>query len=200
MLVNGHLRRLGFRDTPVDIYAAEPGPMGTAGPEVSAAVRQMVESQGIGYHPEHQVQRADPSTQTLSFVNGSSADYDLLLYVPPHRAPAVVRKADLTGPSGWIAADPETLRTEAEGVFAVGDIAGIPIPSGKSLPKSGVFAHHQAEVVAENLAAEWAGRTPDRAFDGTGACFIETGSPREGRIREVLILESGSERSGTSHE
>jgi sulfide:quinone oxidoreductase len=46
--------------------------------------------------------------------------------------------------------------------------------------KSGVFAHHQAEVVAENVAAEWAGRTPDRRFDGTGACFIETGSGKAG--------------------
>jgi sulfide:quinone oxidoreductase len=154
--------------------------MGTAGPDVSAAVRQMVEDQGIGYHPEHQVQSVDPSARTLSFSNGASADYDLLLYVPPHRAPAVVREAGLTGPSGWISSDPETLRTEAEGVFAIGDIAGIPLSSGKSLPKSGVFAHRQGEVVAENLATEWAGRTPDRTFDGTGACFIETGSGRAG--------------------
>jgi sulfide:quinone oxidoreductase len=65
-------------------------------------------------------------------------------------------------------------------VFAIGDIAAIPIPSGKALPKSGVFAHRQAEVVAENLAAEWAGRTPGRTFDGSGACFIETGSGRAG--------------------
>lgn len=180
MLVQDQLRRRGPGDARVDMYAAEPGPMGTAGPEVSAAVRQMVESQGIGYHPEHQVERADPSAQTLSFSNGSSADYDLLLYVPPHRAPTVVRDAELTGPSGWVSADPETLRTEAAGVFAIGDIAGIPIPSGKSLPKSGVFAHHQAEVVAENLAAEWAGRAPDRVFDGAGACFIEAGSGKAG--------------------
>jgi sulfide:quinone oxidoreductase len=180
MLVNDHLRRRGLKDTRVDVYAAEPGPMGTAGPEVSAAMRQMVEDQGIGYHPEHQVESADPAARTLSFSNGATADYDLLLYVPPHRAPAVVRQAGLTGPSGWISSDPETLRTEVDGVYAIGDIAGIPIPSGKSLPKSGVFAHRQAEVVAENLAAEWAGGTPDQVFDGTGACFIETGSGRAG--------------------
>lgn len=180
MLVNDHLRRRGLSDARVDIYAAEPGPMATAGPDVSAAVRRMVEDQGIGYHPEHQVQSVDPSPRTLSFSNGASADYDLLLYVPPHRAPKVVRDAGLTGSSGWISSDPETLRTEAEGVFAIGDVAGIPIPSGKSLPMAGVFAHRQGEVVADNLATEWAGRTPGRTFDGTGACFIETGSGRAG--------------------
>lgn len=180
MLVNDHLHRRGLRDTRVEMYAAEPGPMGTAGPEVSAAVREMVESQGIQYHPEHQIQSVDPSAGRLSFSNGASADYDLLLYVPPHRAPAVVREAHLTGSSGWVSVDAGTLRTEAEGVFAIGDIAGIPIPSGKSLPKAGVFAHRQAEVVAENLASAWAGGTPDRVFDGTGACFIETGSGRAG--------------------
>jgi sulfide:quinone oxidoreductase len=55
MLVNDYLRRQGLRDARVDMYAAEPGPMGTAGPEVSAAVRQMVESQGVSYHAEHQL-------------------------------------------------------------------------------------------------------------------------------------------------
>lgn len=180
MLVNDHLRRRGTRPAEVDVYAAESGPMGTAGPEVSAAVRAMVEGEGIAYHPDHQIESADASTRTLTFSHGSSAEYDLLLYVPAHRAPAPIRDGGLTGASGWITVDPQTLRTEADGVFALGDVTSIPIASGKALPKSGVFAHRQAEVVAENLAAEWAGRTPDRVFDGTGACFIEMGSGRAG--------------------
>lgn len=191
MLVNDQLRRRGSGDFQVDVYAAEPGPMGTAGPEVSAAVRQMVEEQGIRYHPGHQIESADAASRTLTFSAGSSAEYDLLLYVPPHRAPAVIRDAGLTGPSGWITVDPKTLRTDAEGVFAVGDVTSIPIPSGKSLPKSGVFAHGQAEVVAHNLAAEWAGGTPEREFGGIGACFIETGSGRAGYGAGEFYAEPG---------
>lgn len=179
MLVNDRLRRRGG-DFQVDFYAAEPAPMATAGPDVAAAVREMVEGKDIGYHPGHQIESADAASRTLTFSDGSSAEYDLLLYVPPHRAPAVIRDAGLTGPSGWITVDPRTLRTDEEGVFAVGDVTSIQIPSGKSLPKSGVFAHGHAEVVAHNLAAEWTGRTPGREFDGTGACFIETGSGRAG--------------------
>ncbi|MFW6205642.1 MAG: NAD(P)/FAD-dependent oxidoreductase, partial [Gemmatimonadota bacterium] len=74
MLVDDHLRRAGI-DARVDMYAAEPGPMGTAGPEVSAAVREMVEGRGIGYHPEHRIQAADLSSRTLRFENGHAADY-----------------------------------------------------------------------------------------------------------------------------
>ncbi len=180
MLVNSHLMRRGLTNAVVEIHSAEPGPMGTAGPEASAAVRRMVEAQGIAYHPGRQIREVDPTTQRLHFSDGATADFDLLIYVPPHRAPRVVRDAGLAGESGWISVDPGTLRTPIPGVFAIGDATSIPLPSGKVLPKSGVFAHRQAEVVAANLAAEWSGRTPEAIFDGTGACFIETGFGRAG--------------------
>jgi sulfide:quinone oxidoreductase len=180
MLAHDHLRRRGVRDAVVEIFAAEAGPMATAGPEMSAAVRGMVEAQGIAYQPGRQIEKVDSAPRTLHFTTGASAACDLLIYVPPHRAPAVIRQSGLIGDNGWIAVNPQTLQTAVPGVFAIGDITSIPIPSGKALPKSGVFAHAEAEVVAENLAAEWSGRTPERVFDGTGACFIETGSGRAG--------------------
>jgi len=180
MLIQDFLQRRKRGAATVEIFAAEPSPMGTAGPDVSAAVRGMVEARGIAYHPDHQVETVDPAARKLRFKNGSSADYDLLIYVPPHRAPAVMRQAGLIGPSGWVTVNAHTLRTEAPDVFAIGDVTGIPIPSGKALPKAGVFAHREAEVVAENLVAEWAGRVPERAFDGVGACFIEAGAGRAG--------------------
>jgi sulfide:quinone oxidoreductase len=180
MLVNDLLVRRGVRDVRVEIYAAEPGPMATAGPEVSAMVRGMVAAEGIAYHPQQQIERVDPDRRMLHFTTGSSTDYDLLIYVPPHRAPAVVRQAGLLADSGWIAVDAHTLQTRIPGVFAIGDVTSIPIPSGKALPKAGVFANREALVVAENLAAEWSGRATDHAFDGTGACFVETGNGRAG--------------------
>jgi sulfide:quinone oxidoreductase len=180
MLIQDYLQRRTPRTATVEIFAAEPGPMGTAGPDVSAAVRAMVEARGIAYHPDHQIDAVDPAARKLRFKNGSSAGYDLLIYVPPHRAPAVIRQAGLVEASGWVPVDAHSLRTKTPDVFAIGDVTGIPIPSGKVLPKAGVFAHREAEVVAENLAAEWAWRTPVRAFDGVGACFIEAGAGRAG--------------------
>jgi len=180
MLVNAALRRRLGERAEVAIYASEPGPMATAGPEVSAAVRDMVEREGVAYHPEHQIASVEAGGRRLTFANGTTTTYDLLVYVPPHRAPGVLRDTGLLGPSGWVTVDPRTLATAVPGVFVIGDATGIPIASGKMLPKAGVFAHRQAEVVADNLAAAWAGRAPAETFDGTGACFIETGNGRAG--------------------
>ena len=181
MLIEAALRRRGVRDrVQVDLYAAEPGPMAVTGAKLSGQVRGAVESKGIAYHPEHQVTRVDAAARRLTFANGATADFDLLLYVPPHRAPAVVREAGLVGASGWVAADRFTFATPIAGVYAIGDITGIPLAMGKPLPKAGVFAHAQAEVVADNIAGLWTGRHAHREFDGMGQCFVETGDGRAG--------------------
>ncbi|MBI6546868.1 MAG: NAD(P)/FAD-dependent oxidoreductase [Cyanobacteria bacterium NC_groundwater_1444_Ag_S-0.65um_54_12] len=159
----------------IDVYAAEPGPMGVAGPEVSGAVKQALTQKGITYHPSHQVVHVDAENRTLHFENGASAHFDLLIYVPPHQAPAVVRNARLCGESGWMATDRHTLETAHSGVYAFGDVVSIPLQIGKPLPKAGVFAHHQAEVVARNIAASFSGRTPTARFAGFGECFLEMG-------------------------
>lgn len=181
MLIESALRHRGIRDrVQIDLYAAEPGPMAVTGPKLSGQVRGVVESRGIGYHPEHQVTRVDATAGRLEFSNDATAEFDLLLYVPPHRAPSAVREAGLVAPSGWVTADRHTFATAADGVYAIGDVTGIPLAMGKPLPKAGVFAHAQAEVVAENIASIWAGRAPARSFDGVGACFVETGDGRAG--------------------
>jgi sulfide:quinone oxidoreductase len=181
MLAEAWLRRHGLRaSTELDFWAAEPGPMGVAGPAVSAAVRQMVESRGIRYHPEHQVVSVDPNAGTLAFANGSTAGYDILIHVPPHRAPAVVRQSGLAPEGGWVAVDRATFETKWPGVYAIGDVTTVPLAMGKPLPKAGVFAHRQAEVVAANIAAVWTGSAPRRRFDGHGECFLETGDGRAG--------------------
>jgi sulfide:quinone oxidoreductase len=181
MLLEADLRGRGVRDqATVDIYTPEPGPMPTAGPEVSAQLRQMIESKDIRYHPEHVVTRVDPAARLIHFANGKPALFDLLAYVPPHRAPAVVRASGLTGESGWVPVDRKTLETKFPGVYAIGDVTGIPLVVGKPLPKAGVFAHEEAEVVAHNIAAAIQGGGASRVFDGHGACFVEIGDGRAG--------------------
>jgi sulfide:quinone oxidoreductase len=181
MLLEYACRKRKLREkTQIDLYAAEPGPMGVAGPEVSKAVRQIVEAKGIAYHPEHQVREVDPTARRLVFTNGAEALFDLLAYVPPHRAPKVVREAGLTGESGWIPVDRHTLETKYARVYALGDVVGIPLALGKPLPKAGVFAHAEAEVVARNIARAITGKGRSASFDGEGECFIETGDGKAG--------------------
>lgn len=164
----------------VDVYAAEPAPMGVAGPHVSAAVRQLLEAKGIPYHPEHQVTAVDATVGRLTFANGATASFDLLAYVPPHRPPHVVRESGLVAESGWVSVDRYTLETRFPGVYAIGDVVSIPLALGKPLPKAGVFAHGQAEVVAQNIAHAITGQGAPQRFNGHGECFIEIGDGKAG--------------------
>jgi len=181
LLVDYHLKRLGIHSkSEVCIYAAEPGPMGTAGPQVSAAVKQLVEQRGIKYFPSHQVTEVDPTKKMLRFANGTEVLFDLLIYVPPHQAPKVIREAKLISESGWVSVDRHNFTTQYSGVYAIGDVTSIPLKIGRPLPKAGIFAHAQAEVVAHNIAAEWSGASERKTFNGHGQCFIEIGHHRAG--------------------
>ncbi len=181
LLLADDLRRRGLRDrVSVDLYTPEPGPMPVAGPQVSAQVRQMIEANGIRYHPEHAVTRVDSAASLVHFANGKHALFDLLACVPPHRAPSVVRESGLTGETGWVGVNRHTLETAFPGVYAIGDVTGIPLAIGKPLPKAGVFAHGEAEVVAHNIVHAITGKGAPRAYQGHGECFVETGGGRAG--------------------
>lgn len=181
MLIRDYTTRRGLGDrTQLDLYAAEPMPMGVTGPEMSGGVRRMVEDAGIAYHPEHQVVSVDAQTRRITFDNGTEADFDLLVYVPPHRAPEVVREAGLVDDSGWVPVDRNTLETRSRGVYAIGDVTTIPLAMGKPLPMAGVFAERQAKVVAHNIAVGITGKGRPKQFNGHGECFVEVGGGRAG--------------------
>jgi sulfide:quinone oxidoreductase len=181
MLVDAFCRKRGLRGAvEIDVYAAEPAPMGVAGPAVSSAVKQLLSTKRIPYHPEHQVAAVDPTKKLLTFANGAVAEFDLLAYVPPHRVPHVVRESGLVGESGWVPVDRFTLETRFPSVYAIGDVVGIPLSVGKPLPKAGVFAHGEAEVVANNIAHAITDKGTTKRFNGYGECFIEVGGGKAG--------------------
>jgi sulfide:quinone oxidoreductase len=122
-------------------------------------------------------------------IEGGRIPFDLLLAIPPHRVPGVVREAGLAGPSGWIPVEPRTLRTRFEGVYAVGDVTAIPLSNGGALPKAGVFAQAEGEVVAARVADTLAGREPDARFEGEGLCFLETGRGMASAVQGRFLAE-----------
>ena len=190
LLLEDICRSRGIRDkVDVRLFAAEPGPMGVAGPAVSAAVRGMLEARGIAYLPEHQVRTVDPVAKTIEFTNGVAASFDLLAFVPPHVAPDVVLHAGLAGENGWMSADRHTLETKWPGVYALGDVVSFPLAMGKRLPKAGVFARAQAQVVARNIASKRRDREASARFEGHGMCFIEIGGGKAGIGRGNFYAE-----------
>ena len=190
MLLESDLRKRKVRDrVEVSIYAAEPAPMGVAGPEASQGVRQLVEERNIIYYPQHQVSEVDSTSRTLRFTNGAEAHYEFLVYIPPHVAPKVVKDAGLTGESGWVPVDRHTMETSFPGVYAIGDVTGIPLGVGQPLPKAGVFAHGQAEVVAHNISVEIKGRGKVKEWDGQGSCFLEVGQGKSAFVKGWFLAE-----------
>ncbi|NQW16781.1 MAG: NAD(P)/FAD-dependent oxidoreductase [Chloroflexi bacterium] len=182
MLLEADLGNRGVREqVTVSLFSPELGPMGVAGPDVSAAVRGMVESKGIEYHPQHRLTEVDADRRSLRFDNGVEARFDFLVYVPPHDAPVVVRDAGLTNESGWVPVDRHTLETSFDGVFAIGDVTTIPLEMGLPLPKAGTFAMRQGEAVAQTIEARVSGRgEPPGHFGGFGECLVETGNGKAG--------------------
>lgn len=178
-LIEDLLRRRGVSAT-VDVITAEPHPLPVAGPDIGAQVQALLEQRGIGFAPDRKLSAVDPSAKEAHFSDDREP-YDLLVAIPPHKAPEFVAASSLAGPQGWIPVDPATLRPGADApLHAIGDVTAIALPNGMMLPKAGVFAHAEAEVVADNLAAAAAGRMPDARFDGHGSCFLEVGSGRAG--------------------
>lgn len=186
LLQDSFLRRGLSGKVGVSVFTPEPLPMPTAGPALGRAVRAFLEERGIAFHPGRRLVAVEASGRRLVFEDGERAACDLLVAVPPHRAPAAVRRSALAGPNGWIPVDPGTLETRFPGVYALGDAAAVALPgrfrpdAPLSLPKAGVFAHAQGEVVAANVADRLAGREPRARFDGAGACFVELGGNRAG--------------------
>jgi sulfide:quinone oxidoreductase len=176
MLIDGYLRQRHRREqVAVEVWAYEPAPMAVAGPAVSESVVKALRDRDIEYFPNQSVESVDAQQRRLRFSDGRDLGYDLLAYVPPHRVPPIVVQAGLAPEGGWVAVDPQTLETSVPNVFAVGDVTGIVLPMNKPLPKAGVFAHRQAEVVADIIAHRLTGRGTTATFDGVGECFIEMG-------------------------
>ncbi|MFN0074734.1 MAG: NAD(P)/FAD-dependent oxidoreductase [Chloroflexota bacterium] len=100
---------------------------------------------GVDTHYGFNVQEIDADGRRVLGSDGQELRYDILFVVPPHRPAQVLLDSGLAGPAG-VQVDPNTLTTQWEHVWAIGDGADFP---GS---KAGVVAHQQAAVVAHNIA------------------------------------------------
>jgi sulfide:quinone oxidoreductase len=187
IMIHAYLEKRGLRTkTDLQMITPEGMPMGTAGPEMAEAVKELLTERDIPFRPLTGTQSVDTEARELVLETGERIPFDLLVGVPPHRSPKVVRDSGLANDAGWIPVDPNTLATDFENVYAIGDVTTISLPGRFNpdkplvLPKAGVFAHKQAEVLAHNLAVEITGKGHPQSFDGFGGCFIELGDGRAG--------------------
>jgi len=176
-LVEEHLRRQGVRESvEVVVTTPMPSPLPMAGSEVDELVASGLAGQGIDLRTGQEVAEIDAHANGVSFADGPSLEYSLLLGVPPAAPPAVIASSALAGEGGWVWPDRETGRTAFDRVYAVGDCTSV-----ENLPKAGVFAEALGRVAGANVAAEIDGGEEAR-YDGAGYCFLEFDGQRAAAV------------------
>jgi sulfide:quinone oxidoreductase len=181
ILLDEHLRERGIRTrTELTVTTLQPILMPNAGRTGSDWMADQLTSRDISYRVGARAERIEPGR--VVFDDSGEQQFDLLIVVPPHRAPEVAIASGLTGPHGWIAVDPGTLATEHADVYAIGDVTTIPLANGLPLPKAGVIAERQGQRVAQAIAAELSGSRVPAPFDGKGYCAIELGAHAAARV------------------
>jgi len=179
MLLEHLFRKRKIRgDVDLHFYSPEQVPLKATGQEIGGRVLDLLKERDIGFTGGVSLESVDHGEGQLHFSDGSDAGFDMLIATPVHRLPNVLKGSALVNGGDWVTVDRLTLATAAPDVYAIGDTTVIPLANGTQLPKAGVFAHGEAEVVARNIAAEIAGKEPLWDFGGQGACFMETGGGR----------------------
>jgi sulfide:quinone oxidoreductase len=186
LLLEEHFRR-AKKKTEIHFFTPESHPVPAAGSVIGKQVERLLDSRGIKYLSKTKLAKVEKDR--VVFDNGSELKYDLLITTPPHRASQVVKDAGLTDESGWIPVNPQNLATRHEDVYAIGDITSIETPHGHApfLPKAGVFAQGQAEVVANNLAVSITKKGEMKQWAGEGSCYLQVGKSESAFLKGTFL-------------
>jgi len=162
------LRERGLRED-VDITYTYPIQRVHGNPHIAEWAQPLMDERDIGTETLFNAESVDTDAGTVTSMEGTDLDYDLLVAIPPHRGIDLIAESGL-GDDGWVDVDKHTLEAEAaEDVYALGDAAAT------GVPKAGSVAHYQAGVVGQRIASEVRGRPATATYDGKTLCFIETG-------------------------
>lgn len=174
LLLHAYLAGRGVRDACEITLVTPLGRPVPPSPDTSAALAAAFAERGIELVTERRVASVDAGRRVVGLDDGTELACDLLLGVPKHRVPDVVRDSGLSE-GGFVPVEPRTLETRFPGVYALGDVADV------GVAKAGVFAEGAARVVAGALLARLRGGEAP-TYDGRGSCFVEFGGGLVGRV------------------
>jgi sulfide:quinone oxidoreductase len=185
LLVNDALKSRRVKAS-VEVFSPQPMSLPILGQASCDLIESRLADQSITFLPNHKATAVENGE--VVFAN-ERRPFDLLLGIPPHRPPAVVRESGLVGDAGWVSVNPRTLETQFSGVYAIGDVVQVAMANGKPLPKAGVFAEAMGETVAERIAATFKGQEPDATFKGEGGCYLEVGAGQAMMVKGQFLTE-----------
>ena len=98
-------------------------------------------------------------------VKRIETEFDMMHVCPPQCAPEFISTSPLADAAGWVDVEQSTLRHKTyENIWSLGDAMNAPNA------KTAAAARKQAPVVAANVIADIAGKSPVAAYDGYGSC------------------------------
>jgi sulfide:quinone oxidoreductase len=142
-------------------------------PEFNKFVTGQLNEKNIEVIRNFPLANVDGAKKELTSKNGDKVNYDLLITVPPHKAPQVLIDSGLTDEKGWLSADKATLQYRGpagnfDNVYVLGDLGPVEIL------KTGIGAHYQAIAVSQNLINDIYGNGIKTPYEGETGCPIVT--------------------------
>ena len=201
LLVNDMLIKHGTRKSiKLRMYGPTPISLPVAGANISQDIVNLLHNNHVKFYPLHKLKKV-LDKKTIEFENGSKTNYDVLIVIPPHQVPNVIKNSELLEDRDqrWINVDRFTLRTKYKNVYAIGDVTEIRLENGVTIPKAGIFAEGEAKVVSQQIIEEFENidngnigkKAHSSKFEGKGFCFMEVGNMKAGYIDVDLYNEEG---------
>jgi len=184
--------RTGVRDA-IRMKMVIPTPRPVDKPDVSEGLERFLAERKIELIPSTTITSVDAAARR-AVTAGGGIDYDLFIAVPVHTPPQVIKSSKL-GP-GFIPVSAKNLETAIPNVYAVGDVASIPV-GDKAVPKAGAFAEDAARTVVSDILRKEGLAQELVKFNAIGACYLELGG---GQVAKVNANFLGGEKPQLSLE
>ncbi|HKG12923.1 MAG TPA: FAD-dependent oxidoreductase [Pyrinomonadaceae bacterium] len=178
-------RRLEARGDSARITVVSPEYPGErpGGADLASALQPALASHHIEHLKDFPI--AEVTGDAVVSRDGREVGYDLLMLVPPFEGASALASTGLTDEEGYVRVDHTMRVLGAQGMYAVGDAVYF------SGPKMGHMAVRQAEVAAENLAAEIEGRAPAAHYKHEIALVVDEGGKDTVYLHKNLWEEGG---------
>lgn len=190
-LLSSFYKKREMYNIDINIITPEQSPLEFAGKEISGQIQELLDQNKIKLYSNTIIKSIDPQKKIIHTDNSRDISYDLLISIPKHRPIRLPHRKSLMDDEGWFIVDKYSLQTSYKNIYAIGDATSIILDNGKKLPKAGVFANNQAEVVAYNVVQSIYESREKKNFSGYGFFFIETGTGRAANLHGNFYTETG---------
>ncbi|MGQ4834015.1 MAG: NAD(P)/FAD-dependent oxidoreductase [Candidatus Asgardarchaeia archaeon] len=154
----------------VKIIFVTPLPRAYSDENINSVVEPLMEKRNIELITFFNIDSIDPEKKVITSFEGNEIKFDHTFLVPPHQGSDVAKEAGIADDDGWIPVDKHYMCHEKyKEIFAIGDVAKLPTA------KTGVTAHLEGVILAQNLANEIRGIPNSCAFLGRTNCPFELG-------------------------